>query len=253
MYTTSFLQTLTHGYTEWFIPNYKRVVVSVLVSCVQSNKYNQPQLVEAVEFDTAERESLSPTIVDISRISGYSVIVGCTEHWVLEFDLKEVSFTLYANEPRLGFKPSTLRKDGCTFMKKLHEKAGAEKNEETEAGTTGVLSLSDIIYRSEANSEVHMICRDPKEKNILIVTRKWRLIFTPPCQVMEYEIKNRMVCVIPSNIRCETFIPNTPPRDNDSLSVNLGMFGQGSMGRIWTGSIMDRTGLYGSDSDTMLS
>ncbi|CAF1697000.1 unnamed protein product, partial [Brassica oleracea var. botrytis] len=55
--------TLTHGYTEWFIPNYKRVVVSVLVSCVQSNKYNQPQLVEAVEFDTAERESLSPTIV----------------------------------------------------------------------------------------------------------------------------------------------------------------------------------------------
>lgn len=28
----------------------------------------------------------------------------------------------YANEPRLGFKPSTLRKDGCTFMKKLHEK-----------------------------------------------------------------------------------------------------------------------------------
>ena len=30
---------------------------------MQSNKYNQPQLVEAVEFDTAERESLSPTIV----------------------------------------------------------------------------------------------------------------------------------------------------------------------------------------------
>ncbi|CAN6974235.1 unnamed protein product, partial [Brassica oleracea var. botrytis] len=29
--------TLTHGYTEWFIPNYKRAVVSVLVSCVQSN------------------------------------------------------------------------------------------------------------------------------------------------------------------------------------------------------------------------
>ena len=35
----------------------------MLVSCVQSNKYNQPQLVEAVEIDTAECESLSPTIV----------------------------------------------------------------------------------------------------------------------------------------------------------------------------------------------
>ncbi|WZZ76301.1 hypothetical protein YC2023_087671 [Brassica napus] len=38
-----------------------------------------------------------------------------------------------------------------------------------------------------------------------------------------------------------------------SLSVNLGMFGQGSMGRIWARSIMDRIGIHGSGSDTMLS
>ena len=54
-------------------------------------------------------------------------------------------------------------------------------------------------------------------------------------------------------IRCGTFIPNTPPRDDGFLSVNLGMLGQGSMGRLWAGSIMDRIGLHGSGSDTMLS
>ncbi|WZZ09133.1 hypothetical protein YC2023_095054 [Brassica napus] len=30
------------------------------------------------------------------------------------------------------------------------------------------------------------------------------------------------------------------------------MFGQGSMGRLWAGSIMDRIGLRGSGSDTMI-
>ncbi|WZZ27799.1 hypothetical protein YC2023_011200 [Brassica napus] len=29
------------------------------------------------------------------------------------------------------------------------------------------------------------------------------------------------------------FVSNTPPRDHGSLRVNLGMFGQGSMGQIY--------------------
>lgn len=42
--------------------------------------------------------------------------------------------------------------------------AGAEKNEETGAGTTRVLSLSDILYRSEANSDSsHDMSRSERE------------------------------------------------------------------------------------------
>ncbi|WZZ50588.1 hypothetical protein YC2023_050695 [Brassica napus] len=41
-------------------------------------------------------------------------------------------------------------------------------------------------------------------------------------------------------------------RDDDSLNINLGMFGEGLMDQFWAGSIMDRVGLFGSDSDTML-
>ena len=45
---------------------------------------------------------------------------------------------------------------------------------------------------------------------------------------------------------------NTPPGDDGSLSVNLGMFGQGSIDQLWARS-MDWVGLRGSGSDTMLS
>lgn len=42
--------------------------------------------------------------------------------------------------------------------------AGSEKNEETGAGTTRVLSLSDILYRSEANSDSsHDMSRSERE------------------------------------------------------------------------------------------
>ncbi|KAH0888035.1 hypothetical protein HID58_050464, partial [Brassica napus] len=105
---------------------------------------------------------------------------------------------------------------------------GAEKNEETEAGTTGVLSLSDIIYRSEANSEVHMICRDPKEKNIVIVMRKWRLIFTPPCQMMDLEgaivMKGRYVghCNVGTDIKQASFLGQRGKQKGRLMKVLVG-------------------------------
>lgn len=37
---------------------------------------------------------------------------------------------------------------------------------------------------------------------------------------------------ISSNIQCGIFVSNTPPRDDESLSVNLEIFGQGSLGRL---------------------
>ena len=52
-----------------------------------------------------------------------------------------------------------------------------------------------------------------------------------------------ILVMIPFNFRCETFVPNTPPRDDGSLSVNFGIFGQESMGRVWDGPIIDRVGL----------
>ncbi|CAA7045827.1 unnamed protein product [Microthlaspi erraticum] len=64
---------------------------------------------------------------------------------------------------------------------------------------------------------------------------------------------------IPSNFRCGIFILNMPPRDDDSLAIDLGMFGLGSPAPIlgmvddWTNYGSDRVGMYGSGSDTMLS
>lgn len=48
----------------------------------------------------------------------------------------------------------------------IDKSAGAEKNEEPEGGTARVLSLSDILYRSEANSDSsHDMSRSEREES----------------------------------------------------------------------------------------
>ncbi|CAN8299158.1 unnamed protein product [Cochlearia groenlandica] len=51
-------------------------------------------------------------------------------------------------------------------IKKDLQAAGAEKNDETKGGTTRVLSLSDVIYRSEANSDSsHDMSRSERDES----------------------------------------------------------------------------------------
>ncbi|CAL9215768.1 unnamed protein product [Arabidopsis halleri] len=50
---------------------------------------------------------------------------------------------------------------------------------------------------------------------------------------------------IPSNFRCGTLCPNTPPRDDGSLAINLGMFGLISTASIL--GLVDDWTIFGSD------
>ncbi|KAG7548239.1 Dolichyl-diphosphooligosaccharide--protein glycosyltransferase subunit Swp1 [Arabidopsis suecica] len=57
--------------------------------------------------------------------------------------------------------------------------------------------------------------------------------------------EGRNLMEIPSNFRCGTLCPNTPPRDDGSLAINLGMFGLRSTASIL--GLVDDWTIFGSD------